>query len=60
MVSQAQILNLIEFGQEMAHRNDIKDFGLNWPFLHFSLILRLKSGKIQKIRTLSILKLKKF
>ena len=59
MVFQAQILNFIAFGQEMAHRKDIKDLGLDGTFLHLSLILRLKSGKIQKIRTLSILKLKK-
>ena len=47
MIFQAQVLSFIAFGQERANHNDIKNFGLNWPFLYFSLILRLKSGKIK-------------
>ena len=44
MVFQAQISNFVEFGSEMAQHNDLKVFGLNWPFFQFSLILMLKSG----------------
>ena len=44
LVFQAQISNFIAFGPEMAQRNGLKVFCLDWPFLHFSLILRLKSG----------------
>ena len=44
LLFQAQISNFIAFGPEMAQRNGLKVFGLDWPFLHFSLILRLKSG----------------
>jgi len=55
LVFQAQISNFIAFGPEMAQRNGLKVFCLDWPFLHFSLILRLKSGSMEKIRPLSLI-----
>ena len=44
MVFYAQFSNFIAFGPEMTQRNNLKVFGLNWPFFQFSLILMLISG----------------